>query len=165
MMLYWNILESTILKRGDVLQKWSYLVVNGDLRVGVSLIERFDLTDVLLQRKLHHSEHHWHLRWQLGELQLPAKRGGEKKGGQSERNEWRGERNRKGGEEEREEGNKKACVKEVIEESRTEQLQLMQITVYGRQTDPFDCIVLVFSLGSAFSVRADLLCDILQELF
>ena len=48
----------------------SYLVVNGDLRVGVSLIERFDLTDVLLHRELHHSEHHRHLRWQLGELQL-----------------------------------------------------------------------------------------------
>lgn len=49
-----------------------YLIVYSDLRVGISLIERFDLTDVVLQRKLHHSEHHWHLCWQLGELQLTA---------------------------------------------------------------------------------------------
>ena len=64
-----------IKKRGDALQMWAYLVVNGDLRVGVSLVERFDLTDVLLQRKLHHSEHHRHLCWQLGELQLSANEG------------------------------------------------------------------------------------------
>lgn len=53
-----------------------YLVVNSDLRVGVSLIERFDFTDMVLQRKLHHPEHHWHLCWQLGELQLTARGGG-----------------------------------------------------------------------------------------
>lgn len=64
-----------IKKRGDALQMWAYLVVNGDLRVGVSLVERFDLTDELLQRKLHHSEHHRHLCWQLGELQLSANEG------------------------------------------------------------------------------------------
>lgn len=50
-----------------------YLVVNGDFRVGVSFIQRFDLTDVVLLWKLDHSEHHRYLRCQLGELQLTAR--------------------------------------------------------------------------------------------
>lgn len=49
-----------------------YLVVNSDLRVGVSFIQGFDFTNVVLQRKLDHLEHHWHLCWQFGELQLTA---------------------------------------------------------------------------------------------
>ena len=33
-----------------------YLVVDGDLRVGVSLVEGLDLAQVVLLRQLHHSE-------------------------------------------------------------------------------------------------------------
>lgn len=66
-----------------------YLIVNSDLGVCISLIERFHLTDVVLQGKLHHSEHHRHLCWQLGELQLAA-RGRER--GLNKRKRRRGEK-------------------------------------------------------------------------
>lgn len=51
-----------------------YLVVNRHLRVGVALVEGFDLADVLLLRELHHPEHDRHLCWKLGELQLATRR-------------------------------------------------------------------------------------------
>lgn len=54
-----------------------YLVVNRDLGVGVALVERFDLADVLLLRELHHPEHHRNLCWKPGELQLTG--GGERR--------------------------------------------------------------------------------------
>lgn len=57
----------------------SYLVVNRDLRVGVALVEGFDLADVLLLRELHHPEHHRNLCWKLGELQLTVRRVGKER--------------------------------------------------------------------------------------
>lgn len=51
-----------------------YLVVNRHLRVGVALVEGFDLADVLLLWELHHPEHDRHLCWKLGELQLATRR-------------------------------------------------------------------------------------------
>lgn len=59
-----------------------YLVVNRDLRVGVALVERFDLADVLLLRDLHHPEHHRNLCWKPGELQLTVGRPGEERRGE-----------------------------------------------------------------------------------
>lgn len=51
---------------------FSYLVVDGDLRVGVSFVERFDFTEKLFLRQLHHPEQHGDLCRQRLELQLPA---------------------------------------------------------------------------------------------
>lgn len=56
-----------------------YLVVNRDLGVGVALVERFDLADVLLLGELHHPEHHRNLCWKPGELQLTVRRAGEER--------------------------------------------------------------------------------------
>lgn len=78
-----------------------YLIVYSDLRVGISLIERFDLTDVVLQRKLHHSEHHWHLCWQLGELQLTAIEEKREQKKQNKKKTGKRKTNRKGSKKER----------------------------------------------------------------
>lgn len=71
-----------------------YLVVNRDLGVGVALVERFDLADVLLLRELHHPEHHRNLCWKPGELQLTVRRPGEERrffgGGGVKRREFAG---------------------------------------------------------------------------
>lgn len=54
-----------------------YLVVDGDLRVGVSLVERFDFTQVVVVWQLHHPEQDGDLCCQRLELQLPAGGGSE----------------------------------------------------------------------------------------
>lgn len=56
-----------------------YLVVDGDLRVGVSLVEGLHLTQVVLLRQLHHPEQHGDLYCQRLELQLTAGRPGERR--------------------------------------------------------------------------------------
>lgn len=141
MMLHWN-----IVRRGGVPHMWSYLVVNSDLWVGVALIEWFDLTDVLLQGELHHSEHHWHLCWQLGELQLSARGGGTEN---------------KIDEQWRMRGRKRVCKKGKWSRSMDWAIEATANYSVKQQNK----IVLMFSLGSEFSIIANLLCDILQELF
>lgn len=59
-------------------QQWSvrggsYLVVDGDLRVGVSSVEGLNLEQVALLRKLHHPEQHGGLCCQRLEVQLAAR--------------------------------------------------------------------------------------------
>lgn len=51
-----------------------YLVVDGDLRVGVSFVERFHFAEMMFQRQLHHPEQHGDVCRQRLELQLPAHR-------------------------------------------------------------------------------------------
>lgn len=69
---YWTKQESAVL--WCCVFCFFYLVVDGDLRVGVSFVERFHFAEMMFQRQLHHPEQHGDVCRQRLELQLPAHR-------------------------------------------------------------------------------------------
>lgn len=60
------------IRQRNLVIRLPHLVVDGDLRVGVSLVERLDFTEMMFLRQLHHPEQHGDLCWQRLELQLTA---------------------------------------------------------------------------------------------